>query len=177
MSTAEFTQEFQAISHSLRLFARKLTQNNQALAEDLFQETACKAFSNRNNYQPNTNMKAWLLTIMKNIFINEYRKTKRRKTFQDNSPGQSILHTGTETVMNDGESNLAMQELHGMLNQLEDGLRIPFLMQYQGIPYQEIAEHMQLPIGTVKSRIHFARKHLKDMILARNQVHPSLVVH
>jgi RNA polymerase sigma-70 factor (ECF subfamily) len=163
MSTIEFDQQFNNLSILLHSFAYNLTKNNEA-AKDLYQETAFRAMTNREKFRPGTNLKAWLFTIMKNIFINDYRKKTKQNTFLDSTDNQYYLNSGRQTIRNGAESNLMMTELNGMVQNLEDGLRIPFTMHYEGFKYQEIADELNLPLGTVKSRIFFARKELKSVI-------------
>jgi RNA polymerase sigma-70 factor (ECF subfamily) len=133
-------------------------------AKDLYQETSLRALSNRDKFHPGTNFKAWMLTIMKNIFINNYRKKVKANTIIDSTDNQFYLNSSSVITNNSGESNIMMEELTAMLDNLEDSIRIPFIMHYEGYKYQEIADHLELPLGTVKSRIFFARKELKDKI-------------
>ena len=138
MTAIEFYSSFDKVTSSLNSFAYNLTKNFEE-AKDLYQETAYRALTNRDKFNPGTNFKAWLFTIMKNIFINNYI---------DNEAGQNIL----------------LKELEAMIERLDDSIRIPFMMHYVGHKYQEIAEELDLPLGTIKSRIFFARKELKEMI-------------
>lgn len=163
MSTIEFTASFQKMESLLLAFAIRLTRDEWE-ARDLLQETAFKAFKYRKLYQPHTNLRAWLMTIMRNTFINEYRKRKRRQTIQDNTAGSFLLENGNQAVFNDGEVNLTLEELQEMIGKVEEWARIPFLMYYQGYKYDEIAEELNVPLGTVKSRIFFARRQLREFI-------------
>ena len=166
MSTIEFNQQFNQMSNYLQAFAYNLTKNVDD-ARDLFQETAFRALSHRVNFRPGTNFKAWLFTIMKNIFINNYRKKVKANTLFDSTDNQFYINSGSNQVHNDAGSNIMMKELNGMLDSLDDSIRVPFLMHYQGYKYQEIADALELPLGTVKSRIFFARKALKSMVRGR----------
>ena len=163
MSTIEFESRFDQLSAMLHSFAFKLTKNGED-AKDLFQETAFRAMTNREKFRPGTNFKAWLMTIMKNIFINDYRKRIKRNTIMDATDNNYFINSGNRTVVNRGGSNMLIEELTKMIEELEDGFKIPFLMHYQGFKYQEIADHLELPLGTVKSRIFFARKELKQNV-------------
>jgi len=163
MSQVEFHSRFHEISPLLQAFAYNLTKNNED-AKDLLQETAFRAMTNQDKFLAGTNLKAWLFTIMKNIFINNYRKKMKSNTIMDSTDNLYYINSGSTIISNAAESNITMQELTGMLDTLDDSIRIPFLMHYQGYKYQEIADHLSLPLGTVKSRIFFARKELKDMI-------------
>ena len=145
------------------MFAYNLTKDSEN-ANDLYQETAYRALKNKDKFQPGTNFKAWLMTIMKNIFINNYRKKVKANTIFDSTDNNYYINSGSHSVDNGAESDILMKEIKGMIADLEDGLRIPFEMHFQGFKYQDIADHMELPLGTVKSRIFFARKALKKRI-------------
>ena len=164
MSTVEFNDKFDALTSSLNSFAYNLTKNDED-AKDLYQETAFRAMTNREKFQPGTNLKAWLFTIMKNIFINNYRKKVKRNTIVDSTDNMYFINSGSVLISNEAGSNILMQELNKMIGELEDNIRIPFMKHYEGFKYQEIADELELPLGTVKSRIFFARKALKEKIL------------
>lgn len=163
MSQIEFYQQFDQLSNMLQAFAYNLTKNKEE-AKDLYQETAFRALTNRDKFRVGTNLKAWLFTIMKNIFINNYRKKMKANTIMDNTDNLYFLNSGNRSIQNDADSNILIKELNGMIADLDDSTRIPFLMHYQGFKYQEIADKLRLPLGTVKSRIFFARKDLKKQI-------------
>ncbi len=163
MSQNEFHSNFNQMSSILHSFAYNLTKNVED-SKDLFQETAYRALTNREKFRPGTNFKAWLFTIMKNIFINNYRKKVKANTIMDSTDNMYYINSGSTVIANQGESNIMMKELIKMVDGLDDTVRIPFLMHYQGFKYQEIADHLDLPLGTVKSRIFFARKELKELI-------------
>ncbi len=166
MSTYEFDNNFNKMSSVLHSFAYNLTKNSEE-AKDLFQETAYRAMTNREKFRPGTNFKAWLFTIMKNIFINNYRKKVKANTIIDSTDNMFYINSGKNVIANSGEANILMKELQVMIAKLDDGIKIPFMMHYEGFKYQEIADELSLPLGTVKSRIFFARKALKDSIQAR----------
>ncbi len=156
----------------LNSFAYNLTKNAED-AKDLFQETAYRALSNRDKFQPDTNFKAWMFTIMKNIFINNYRKKIKSNTVLDTTENQFYLNSATHAVGNSAEGGIMLKELNGMVDALEDSIRVPFIMHFEGYKYQEIADELELPLGTVKSRIFFARKELKDKFLHAYGYHPN----
>lgn len=166
MSALEFSNQFLELKSLLNMFAYNLTKDKEN-ANDLYQETAFRALKNRDKFTPGTNFKAWLMTIMKNIFINNYRKKVKANTIFDATDNQYYLNSGKHSVRNGAESNILIKELRGMIKDLDEGLRIPFEMHFQGYKYQDIADHMELPLGTVKSRIFFARKELKGRIRAQ----------
>jgi RNA polymerase sigma-70 factor, ECF subfamily len=166
MSPIEFDTKFNQMSSLLHAFAYNLTKNVED-AKDLFQETAFRAITNRDKFSPGTNFKAWLFTIMKNIFINNYRKKTKVNTIMDSTDNLFYINSGRETISNRGDANILMKELTQMIEKLDKSIKIPFLMHYQGYKYQEIADYLELPLGTVKSRIFFARKELKEMIASQ----------
>lgn len=163
MSQLEFHDRFEKMSALLQAFAYNLTKNSDD-AKDLYQETAFRALTNRDKFRPGTNFKAWLFTIMKNIFINNYRRKAKANTIMDSTDNLYFLNASAALTPNAAESSIMMKELTKMVISLEDSIRVPFLMHYQGYRYQEIADYLELPLGTVKSRIFFARKELKDQV-------------
>jgi RNA polymerase sigma-70 factor (ECF subfamily) len=165
MSTIEFQQNFSILENSLNAFAYSLTKNIED-ARDLYQETAYRAIHNKDKFKEDTNLKAWTFTIMKNIFINNYRKKVKANTILDHSDNSFFIDsTSSNKPINEGGRKMFMEELEEMIAKLDDNIRIPFLMHFEGYKYNEIADEFHLPLGTVKSRIFFARKALKDMIL------------
>jgi len=164
MSTVEFYSQIDHITGSLNSFAYNLTKSSDD-AQDLFQETAFRALTNKEKFRPGTNFKAWMFTIMKNIFINNYRKKVKANTIIDSTENLFYLNSGKNVIYNDASSNMLMDELEGMIESLDDSIKVPFMMHYRGFKYQEIADELALPLGTVKSRIFFARKALKEKIL------------
>ena len=166
MSTIEFYSRFDQMTPVLNSFAYNLTKNIED-AKDLYQETAFRALTNKEKFRVGTNFKAWLFTIMKNIFINNYRKKMKANTIMDSTDNDFYINSGKNVVSNQGESNIMMKELTGMVSGLENSIKVPFVMHFNGYKYQEIADYLGLPLGTVKSRIFFARKELKDLILRR----------
>ncbi len=176
MTQREFSAEFEKWTAYLMGFAYKLTRDKH-LAEDLYQDTAVAVFKNHDKFTSGTNMKAWVGVIMRNSFINGYHRKKRRGLVFDDSKESYLLNDTKNKVTNEGEGNIAMTEMLNLVNELQDGLRIPFVMTYEGYKYDEIAQHMNLPIGTVKSRIFQARKILKTKLslLYRNTNPQELV--
>ena len=166
MSTYDFNNRFYEMTPILNSFAYNLTQNMED-AKDLYQETAYRAMANRDKFLPDTNLKAWLFTIMKNIFINNYRKKMKANTILDSSDNLHYLNSGEVENSNRGDAGVLIKELQKLIDCLDEGLRAPFLMHYEGFKYQEIADRFKLPLGTVKSRIFFARRELKEQIRKR----------
>lgn len=163
MSTIEFYGQFNNLTSSLNSFAYNLTKSMED-AKDLYQETAFRALTNKDKFTPGTNFKAWLFTIMKNIFINNYRKKIKSATIVDTTDNLYYINSGNVSTENEGSRNMFMEELQTMVNKLDVSVRTPFEMHYDGFKYQEIADELELPLGTVKSRIYFARKELKEQM-------------
>lgn len=173
MTSLEFTDNYAPLKQKLYAFALKLTRNVPD-ADDLMQETVIRAFAHRNSFQINTNFKAWITTIMRNTFSNKCRSRKRRK---ESSQGLGLYeHIGIAySVLNLSESNMMMNELIAIVERLDEKYKIPFLMSYQGFEYQEIADRMAIPVGTVKSRLHTARHQLRAMV--RNRYPQEALAH
>ena len=163
MSQLEFQDKLNQMESILNSFAYNLTKNVED-AKDLFQETAYRAITNMDKFRPGTNFKAWLFTIMKNIFINNYRKKTKAHTIMDSTENLFYINSGDSVISNGAESSIMFKELQKMIEKLDKSIKVPFMMHYQGYKYQEIAEYLGLPLGTVKSRIFFARKELKRSI-------------
>ena len=163
MSTAEFNDLLLSNSIALQPFAVSLT-HDQEKAKDLFQETMFKALANQDKYNTGTNIKAWLFTIMRNIFINDYRRKAKGRTIFDSTPNETLINSGKATVYNHGIVSLQLKEIQQTIHQLPKIFRTPFLLYFEGYRYHEISESLNEPLGTIKSRIHFARKLLKEQI-------------
>jgi RNA polymerase sigma factor (sigma-70 family) len=163
MSTWEFNQMLLKNADLLKPFAVTLTRDNDD-AQDLFQETLYRALTNKDKYNNGTNINAWLYTIMRNIFINNYRRRAKQHTIFDSTPNEYLLNSSRNAVVNAAIDNLNLKEVQRAIHQLPDIFRKPFLLHFEGYKYHEIAGMLQEPLGTVKSRIHFARKLLKSRI-------------
>ncbi len=163
MSAAEFETLLVTNADSLKPFAFTLTRDNES-ARDLMQDTLYRAFANRDKYSVGTNIKAWLYTIMRNIFINDYRRKSRQPVVYDNTPEQFLINHGHATVHNGAEAEMGLKEVQASIHHLPEIFRNPFVLYYEGYKYNEIAALLQEPLGTIKSRIHFARKLLKEQL-------------
>jgi RNA polymerase sigma-70 factor (ECF subfamily) len=166
MSAIDFDYIVSNNADYLKPFALTLTRDFES-AKDLTQETLFRALANREKYNPGTNIKAWLYTIMRNIFINDYRKKSRQNTVFDNTPNDFLLDHNQSSVSNMAESNLSLKEAKQAVESLPEIFKQPFVLYVEGYKYNEISEYLDEPLGTVKSRIHFARKLLKTE-LSRN---------
>ena len=160
MRSAEFTQNLLGMQTELHRFAMKLTADREE-ADDLLQETSLKALDNEEKYTPDTNFKGWMYTIMRNIFINNYRKTVRDQTFVDQTDNLYHLNLSQDSGFESTEGNYDLKEIRKIVNSLPKEYRIPFSMYVSGFKYREIAVRLALPIGTVKSRIFFTRQRLQ----------------
>lgn len=151
------------LQSNLLSFAYQLTSNREA-AQDLLQDTTLKALDSEDKYGENINFKGWIFTIMRNIFINNYRQTVRKATVIDQTEDLYHLNISQDSGLNTPEGSYAVKEITAALNEFSDEYRIPFNMYVAGYKYNEIAEKMGLPLGTVKSRIFFARKRLRNQL-------------
>ena len=145
MKSLSFKKDLVGVQDELLRFAYKLTTDREE-ANDLLQETSLKALDNEDKYTPDTNFKGWMYTIMRNIFINNYRKVVRD---QDSS------YESTERAYD-------LKEMRRVVNALPKEYRVPFAMHVAGFKYREIADKLNLPLGTVKSRIFFTRQKLQE---------------
>ncbi len=161
MTQIEFNHRVKDLYKPLRNFALKLTRNLED-ATDLTQETMMKAFYNHEKFREGTNMKAWLYTIMKNIFINQYRRQVNSAIVTDDTDNQYYINSHSQRTGNLGEQKMILKDIQEAISSLSKNLRIPFIMAFQGYKYEEIAQYMKVPLGTVKIRIHNARKKLKS---------------
>jgi RNA polymerase sigma-70 factor (ECF subfamily) len=147
----------------LRNFALKLTHDKED-ANDLVQETVFRAMKYEDKFEHGTNLKGWLYTIMKNIFINHYRRVVNSKIFSDDTDKQFYINSAKSSNANQAENDLGVEEIMEAINALSENLRTPFMMSYNGFKYEEIAETLKIPLGTVKIRIHMARQKLKAQL-------------
>ena len=163
MATAEFNQMLMQNADFLKPFAVTLTKDHES-ATDLLQETMYRALANQEKYSVGTNIKAWLYTIMRNIFINNYRRKSKQNTIFDHSSNDYLLDHQQSAIANSAESNLKVKEIHAAIHALPEIFRHPFMLYFEGYKYHEIADMLHEPLGTIKSRIHFARRLLKEQI-------------
>lgn len=160
----DITNKITAKNPGLQAFAYRLTQNHED-ANDLVQETVFLALKNKDKFRGGTNFNAWIKTIMRNTFINNYRRKKRFMKYVGLKISSYFIEK--PQAKNDGESSIMLEELHGIIEKLDKKFSIPFLMYYKGYTYEEIAEQLDAPLGTIKSRIFFARKEMKMHIRER----------
>ncbi|MCD7926464.1 sigma-70 family RNA polymerase sigma factor [Bacteroidaceae bacterium] len=159
MEKVKFTNKIVAMQPELQSFALKLTQDQDS-ANDLVQDCILKAFDNAHKFIHAENFKGWMYTIMRNLFINNYRRSVRELSFID----AGFAEYAHNQVAHDErfEEIYDLKLLHKTIKELPEDIRKPFMMFVAGMKYKEIAEKMDLPIGTIKSRMFFARKRLKN---------------
>jgi len=165
MTAIEFSYQLNNLEGKLYHFAHILTSNTED-AKDLLQDTMLKAITHRNQFIESTNLQAWTYTIMKNTFINNYRRNVRHRTLFDRADdlfflNKNISHSSPDTAY-------SVKELNQFINNLKDELKLPFKMHLDGYKYKEIADRLDLNIGTVKSRIYFARQKLMKALAELN---------
>ena len=163
MSTIEFNRILLSNADYLKPFAITLTRDTET-AKDLLQETMYRALAYQEKYHVGTNIKAWLYTIMRNIFINDYRRKSKQHTIFDTTPNDFLINHNQGAVANTAETNLVLKDIQAAVHHLPDIFRKPFELYFEGYKYHEIADLLLEPLGTIKSRIHFARKLLKEQI-------------
>lgn len=166
MTAIEFNQRFEELRPMMFAFAMKLTRNTED-ANDLMQETSFRAFRSLERFKDGTHFKSWISTILRNNFINEYRKRRTRNKVEAPVEEVSNAIANMQTSAGTPQSRVMMNELKEIISKLDDGYRIPFMMHYRGYAYDEISTQLDLKMGTVKSRIFYARKQLKKTIKAK----------
>ena len=157
MGTEKFQNDLMKLQGNLLNFAYMLTSNRDD-AYDLLQDTTLKALDNEDKYAENTNFKGWVFTIM----LNNYRRGARAATVTDSTDNLYHLNLSQDSGLETPEGSYTAAEITDAINSFADEYRIPFSMHVAGYKYNEIAEKMELPLGTVKSRIFFARKKLQE---------------
>ena len=164
----EFNQQLCTFKDSLRGFAMSFTSNEDD-ADDLVQETMLKAIRYAQKFKEGTNLKSWLYMILKNTFINNYRRKNKLKFYIEESSGIAMIDAKVKLTYNVGEGKCMLDDIHKALEQLSFDCYYPFIKYFEGYKYQEIADELNIPIGTVKTRIHLARNVLKKNLKAYHQ--------
>lgn len=160
MATDTFKNRILSLQSNLLNFAFALTSNRDD-AYDLLQDTTLKALTHEEYYVEGTNIRGWLFTIMRNIFINNYRRTTRSGIFTDDSDDLYKIDVAKEEDELSPDGTFAVHEIMERLETYSETLRVPFKLYLQGYHYNEIAKAMNLPVGTIKSRIFLARRRLR----------------
>lgn len=156
-------------SVSLRLHALKFT-NDVEDANDLVQDTLVKAIRFYKNFQEGTNIKGWLFVIMRNTFINNYRRIAKTRTLitqTDEISSVNLMHSSTK---NQAEGKFIVGDINKALASLPEAYHTPFVKYFEGYKYHEIADMLQIPLGTVKTRIFVAREMLKKYLKTYSQI-------
>ncbi len=163
MTQIEFQYKLIGLQESLTGFAIRLTADKDN-AKDLVQETFLKALKYYYKFVQDSNFKAWTFTIMKNTFINHYNHIKRQNIYLNHSEEEYYQSSQKTSGADDPDSSYSSRELEKIIETLDDNLRLPFKMHHEGFKYREIAETLNLKLGTVKSRIFFSRKKLMEQV-------------
>jgi RNA polymerase sigma factor (sigma-70 family) len=163
MTAVEFTHQVATLRGTLKTFTRRFTTDREE-SSDLVQDTILKALMYKDKFTQDTNLKGWLFTIMRNTFINNYRKNQRARTSRDNTKELYFLNVEDTHTFNSPDARFEYKDIWKNVNDLPEELLIPFKMHTTGYKYHEIAEHLSLPIGTVKNRIFHARKEIQKKL-------------
>lgn len=165
MTTIEFCSQLLSLEHSLLKFAYRLNLR-RADAKDLVQETFLRALSKRDKYVDSEKIKAWTFTIMKNTFVDNYRRSFRQNIYRDQNNESIFINQTEPTGSDDPVSAYSALEITQNIEHLNEKLRVPFKMYVNGYKYTEIADELNLKIGTVKNRIFLSRKQLMTQLNA-----------
>ena len=165
MTSLEFGYLLQQNNSKLKMYAMKLTRDIED-AQDLVQETALKALKYREKFSEGTNFSAWIHTIMKNTFINDYRRKKKRLVVRDETENQLLINNPIALSPLTADHPTLYNEIVKNVESLDVRYKIPFEMHCCGYKYHEISEELSLPVGTVKSRIFTARNLLSAKLKA-----------
>jgi RNA polymerase sigma factor (sigma-70 family) len=172
MTAIEFNTQLELVSKHLSRFAYQLTTDGEN-ANDLLQDTLFKALANREKFREDVNFKAWTFTIMRNIFINDYRKGQKYRRV-DQEPDHYTMAYKSATY-DTPDSRVTMGQLRDTIDMLEEEYKAPLLMHIDGFKYTEIAQKLSLKMGTVKSRIFLSRKKLACLLKDQSFRHgPSM---
>lgn len=163
MKTPDITQEIVKLRPTLKLFTHRFTRNKEE-SHDLVQDTLLKALTYKDKFKEETNLKGWLFTIMRNTFINNYRKAQRSKTSHDDTKELYYLNVKDNHTFNSPDTRFEYYDLWKNVNAIKEEFLIPFKMYTSGYKYNEIAEHLSIPVGTVKNRIFHARKEIQKKL-------------
>jgi RNA polymerase sigma factor (sigma-70 family) len=164
MTPSDFDSTLAGLQHTLAAFTRRFTSDREE-SEDLVQDTLLKALTYRSKFTNDSNLKGWLFTIMRNTYINSYRKVQRSKLTHDHSREQYMLSREDTHTFHRPQESLEFKEVWRNMNSIREELLLPFKMYITGYKYHEISRHLHLPIGTVKNRIFHARKEIQKKLV------------
>lgn len=154
----EFNEMLISSRPVMKSFALSFTKNSDD-ADDLLQDTMFKALKYREHFSDGTNFRGWLYTIMRNIFLNKCkREQSSRKIFS--RPTQDLSADWRSISGDNISQEINEKDIWKQINLLKEEIRKPFVMAFEGYLYDEIADQMSIPTGTVKSRIFNARRQL-----------------
>ena len=163
MDVNNVTEKLVGMQKRLFNFAYSLTMNRDD-AHDLLQSTSLKVLNNQEKFVNNDNFSGWIFTIMRNIFINDYHSSSNKYTVFDNEEGTIMNRYASNPGEETPDSTYTVKEINRAIKSLAEEYRIPFSLYLSGYKYQEIADRMNLPIGTVKSRIYASRQQLQSKL-------------
>lgn len=163
MNALQFQKKLLGIQDNMMNFALMLTANRDD-AQDLLQDTTLKVLGNQDKFVDNVNFKGWVMTVMRNIFINNYHKVVRTQTIVDQGVDIYNLEILNESNSDTPDGSYQLQEITYAIDNLNEDLKVPFSMYLSGYKYNEISEKLNIPLGTVKSRIFFARQELQETL-------------
>ena len=152
-----------SLQENMMNFALMLTANRDD-AQDLLQDTTLKVLDNQDKFVDNVNFKGWVLTVMRNIFINNYHKIVRVQTVVDSSADLYNLDVVNDSGFDSPDKAYQIKEITKAINGLNDDLKVPFSMFLSGYKYKKKKKKLNVPLGTVKSRIFFARQELQKRL-------------
>ena len=168
MPPANFKDELIAEITNLRAFAISLS-GSASLADDLVQETLLRAWSKSDKFAPGTSLRAWLFTILRNIYYSDYRKRSREVQDSDGAYARRLVVTG------DQESHLDLEDFRKALTKLPAEPReVLILVGASGLSYEEAAEICEVEIGTIKSCLSRARSKLVELLALDKTIHPPV---
>jgi len=173
LNNSTLTHQIVGSQQTLLTLTRRFSKNMEE-RQDLVQDTLLKALMHCDKFREGTNLKGWLFTIMRNTFINNYRKLKLAKTLQDTAKPLRQLDIREEHTFNRPHENLELQEIWCSVNDIKEEFLVPFKMHTMGYKYEEIASHLHIPVGTVKSRIFQARKEIQKNLQGYKRLKVSL---
>lgn len=165
MSAPDFYSSVASLQNTLKMYSVKFTKDDQE-SKDLIQETMLKALNNKDKFKENTNMKAWLFTIMRNTYINQYNSKARKSNVVVEDDEDMVRMSSVSRTNNTAEMNFALNDISSALNTLRPDFREVFQMFVDGYKYQEIADEKSMALGTVKSVIFLSRKALMKKLKA-----------
>jgi RNA polymerase sigma factor (sigma-70 family) len=163
MKNTDLTEQIISMNRTLTLFTHRFTRDKEE-SLDLVQDTMLKALLYKSKFKEETNLKGWLFTIMRNTFINNYRRLKREKTLHDSTNDLYYLNIEDNHTFNCPDTRIEYKDIWQKIEDLKEEFLTPFKMHTSGYRYHEIAEHLNIPIGTVKNRIFHARKEIQKKL-------------